>query len=420
MNVLEEPKMRRYHLLVIMMLAILLIAPSLTLTRAQNEKVKILWDNAHDQYYSLSLYSKLKSDLESQGITVDGNDQNVTYDLLKNYDIFVIPNPRSPFTQEELSELAKYVQNGGNLLVMGDIQYDDRHYGSPDYLNAILEAIGVSNKVEFYGTNDKGDEIYDDTSNDGSPWNVLVTKEYFKPHTISAGIDEVYINSPSLIVYDETIVVATTDEDAYAQDTAGNVHQIGNIPWLVAIESGNSRIVVCGSSKMFSDRQGTSEAFISLGDNEKLFFNIVGWLKGTVLAGPVKIEIFIPILDIFGVAAGIIGMYVFKGDTNKVMKYALLVAVFYIFVALIQYPLVGTIVVGIGIPGWGRAEAGLASQNLSFDIPPAGVAAIRYFLAALFEVGLGAFIFMVIIKIDYAFDLGLAEKIKYEEKETSS
>ncbi|MEQ9715299.1 MAG: DUF2194 domain-containing protein [Candidatus Asgardarchaeum sp.] len=413
--------MRKVTIIILLFFTALLIQSTLIATiSAQEEEIKILWDNSHGQYYSLEKYTKLESDLESQGIMVDPNDANVTYDILKDYDIFVIPNPISPFSEDELNALSEYVSNGGKLLIMGDVQYGDRHYGQPDNLNTILQTIGVADKVEFYGTNDNGDEIYDDTSNDGSPWNVLVTKDYFQPHIISAGIETVYINSPSLIVYDSSIIVATSDEDSYAKDTNDNIHKVGYIPWLVAIELENTRIIVCGSSKMFSDKQGTSEAFVSLGDNEKLFFNIVGWLKGGFIKAPTKLELFIPILDIFGLAAGVIGMYVFRGNTSRAMKYALIVAIFYVIVALIQYPLLGTIVVGIGVPGWGRAEAGLASENLEFDIPPAGVAAIRYFLASLFEFGIGAFIFMVLIRIDYAFDLGIAEKIGYSEKKETT
>ena len=220
---------------------------------AQEEPIKLLWDDAHDQYYSSSRFQTLFSSLREQGIEAEGSTANLTLSLLQNYSILVIANPRAELSSEEISAVSEFVKDGGGLIILGDIQYDDRHYGQPDNLNAILEELGVADQVRFWGTNDNGDEIYDSIHYAGATFQPIVTKECFKPHVISVGIEEVVINSASLIVTNPDIIVATSDSDAYAMDTQGNRHASGYVPWLAALNVDKGKLIVCGSSKMFSD-----------------------------------------------------------------------------------------------------------------------------------------------------------------------
>jgi len=72
-----------------------------------------------------------------------------------------------------------------------------------------------------------------------------------------------------------------------------------------------------------------------------------------------------------------------------------------------------TIVFGLILPNWGKVTAGIASENLPFDLPLWFVAGARYFLAGIFEVAAGAIIFAAIMWLDKEFNWGLAKKIGY-------
>ena len=412
---------RRFRLILASLL--LLAAISLALTPrvgAEEQVIKVLWDGYHDQYYNIEQYKVLVDHLSSVNVIVDGNDEPLTLDVLSEYDVLVIANPNAPLSEDELQAVKDFVVGGGGLILMGDVQYTSsagpRKYGKPDNLNAVLEALGVVDRVSYWGTNDCGDEIKHDSVNVKYPWQVVVKKEYFKAHLISVGIEEVAINSALLSVTDPDVVIAVTDPGAYAEDVNGNVHAGGSLPWLAALEVGQGKVVVCGSSKMFSDREiyGTGMSYISYADNEKLFYNFLWWITGVYIAPPAKIEIFVPILDLFGLLAGFFAAYNFRGSMRDVEKYAVLVAVVYVVIAVVQVQVLGTVVFGIALPGWGRPTAPITSEASGITIPVWGVAAMRYFLAGLFEAAIGAAVFGIVMWVDKTYELGISKKIGYK------
>ena len=394
---------RRLTIILSGLLALYLIVYILALNYAclaqPNNQVRILWDNSHQQYYSSDLFTILINDLKKVSIEVVPNDNPLNETDLSLYDVVVIPNPRTPLTNEELTSIRDYVLNGGTLIIMGDVQYDDRKYGKPDYLNAILEVLGLTSKFRYWGTNDNGDEIYSTVDAVVNPWQVLVTSEYFKPSIFSVGIKKVVINGASFEVFDPNVIVATTSPNAYAEDTKSVQHSYGKIPWLVAAEVGNGKVVAVCGSRVFSDKEviGVGIPFISYGDNEKLFLNIVWWLTGYQPPRPSKIELFIPFMDVFGVLTGFLVAYATRWSVEKVSRYVFLTGVMFALAAALEVIIVGTTVFGIAYPGWGVVSAGIATEY--FTVPAWAVAAGRYFFAGLFDAVSGAIIALIALII---------------------
>jgi len=378
----------------------------------QDEEIKILWDDIHGQYYNSGLCGSLISDLEGQGVIVDRNstefvitELNAT--LLSGYSILVLPNPQGrPLTQDEISSIADFVQGGGGLIILGDVQYlyigTKYYYGQPDSLNDILRELGVADKVQFWGTNNRGDEIKDDIALVGRNWQQPVGSEYFNPHIISAGIKKVVTNTASLEVADSDVIVATSPPTSYTVDVDNVRHRSGRIPWLVALEVGEGKVVICGSSKMFSNVNiaGIGQPFISYGDNEKLFFNLIWWLTGQRLVAPAAVTTFFPFLDIFGFIAGIFAVHNFKRDMRKLGIYIGLVGIFYMAIAIGQSLLAGNIYFGTAIPGWGQATGGLTDPESPWRVivPAWGVAAGKYFFAGVIFSAAGAIYFMIVLR----------------------
>ncbi|MHA1589732.1 MAG: hypothetical protein ACTSVA_03890 [Candidatus Njordarchaeales archaeon] len=404
------------------------VAPNQIILRGQ-EEIRIIFRNSLGQYYSTNRYTLLINDLSSQGVIVgsyNASEALPSLDELLQYDVLVIPNPGDEdFSSEELDLIKQFVDAGKGLIVLGDVAYGGNTYGKPDYLNKLLEYLGIRDKVEFWGTNAKGDELYDNSINvAGRGWQVIVSSKYFKPHIISVGIEKVVITSTLLIVKDPAVIVATTPETSYAADADGNIHAKGLLPWLAAIDTGKGKIVVCGSSRMFSDRplSGLGSAYIQYEDNEKLFFNFIWWLTGKKLKAPVRIQVFIPIMDIFGLLAGAVTAYAFRMNMRKIFGFSFISGLFFALIAALQTALFGATIVGVAWPGWGYVSSGLTAQFTIFGIageykiPAWQVAATRYFLTGILEIFFGTFLFWLILEIDEYFDLGIAKRIHYSKE----
>jgi hypothetical protein len=84
--------------------------------------------------------------------------------------------------------------------------------------------------------------------------------------------------------------------------------------WMSAFEFGESRIVISGSTIMFTGRdldyQGTDLRWFYMGDNSRLFMNIMDWLSENFIAAPSAIT---PVAIISSVILGVgVIFYLFK------------------------------------------------------------------------------------------------------------
>ncbi len=389
----------------VLLTLVLFISPVFLSTNSQSEPtVKILLRESPNQYYTSQYYTTIKAEIESNGGVFDvySSENTSSFADFINYDLILIPNPGSGFSAEELQALKSFIDNGGALLIMGDVQFGGNKYGKPDWLNELLDYIGAGTKVHFWGTNDKGCEIKDDTNNVARPWQVRISGNEFLPHEIGVGISDVVVTSTALEVYDPNVVVATSPETSYLTDVNDKIVSRGKIPWLVAVTVGGGKVVVSGSTRAFSDRSliGVGTTYIKYGDNLRLFYNILAWTTGYKIKLKPVIDVFIPILDIFGIILGIIVVHYFGWNTRTIGLYAVWGALMYAIIAALQVAIFGVTVVGVALPQWGYVSGGILSTGPEeMSIPAWGVAFMRYFLAGFFEVALGAFIYHLYVKI---------------------
>ncbi|MEM2222649.1 MAG: hypothetical protein QW143_04490 [Candidatus Korarchaeota archaeon] len=391
-----------------------------------SSSINVIWREDVGQYYTYSRYSILASDLKDRGISPSSYNASELFkgaEVPPNYfgdpkkTVIVIPNPPNEFGSLELSFLKNFVEAGGKLIIMGDVQYDTRQYGKPDYLNALLDYIGIGNKVRFWGTNDDGDEIKDYTQNYGYYWQVVVTSDCFSPHLISYEINKVVITSSSLIVLDPSVLVATSPQTSYAQSASGKIHTYGNVPWLAATELGEGKIVVCGSSVIFSDSYvyGRSVPYIKTEDNEKLFFNIIWWLTEQRITAPYKIEP-IGIIDVFPIVAGVISGIILrrngKVDYRAFSYLSMIASLLFAFIATIQVTLFGQVIVGTAIPGWGDV------MKIKGETIPAELNAfIRYFFTGAFWICTGFLLIALLEWLDRYLELGITKRLGIKPEE---
>ena len=119
-------------------------------------------------------------------------------------------------------------------------------------------------------------------------------------------------------------------------------------------------------------------------------------------------KVFLPILDIFGIIAGIVGAHFLRLKSREIAIFAAIGGIFFALIAITQILLFGETVIGISWPGWGYVSSGLGGE-----IPVAAwaVAGMRYFLGGIIIVLLGVFIYWIILKIDDYLDLGIQKRL---------
>ncbi|MDN8593008.1 DUF6359 domain-containing protein [Paenibacillus sp. 11B] len=103
---------------------------------------KVLFDNAHAQTAGAAdwvidgAFSDFANGLRNAGFTVDQlersipytfGEQAITFNKLKDYDVFVIGEANVPFKATEQAALLQYVQNGGSVFFIADHYNADRN-----------------------------------------------------------------------------------------------------------------------------------------------------------------------------------------------------------------------------------------------------------------------------------------------------
>lgn len=132
------------------LLLISLVSLVLTLSVAS---AGVLFDNSHSQiagnaHWTIwSLYSNMARDIERAGYEVNSLETGpVTLDVLRDFSVFVIPEPNDPFTPDEIRAILTFVQEGGGLFLIADHRGSDRNNNGWDSVlifNEFTDAFGL-------------------------------------------------------------------------------------------------------------------------------------------------------------------------------------------------------------------------------------------------------------------------------------
>ncbi|WP_457741934.1 DUF4350 domain-containing protein [Thermococcus sp.] len=221
------------------------VSPS-NVTNVTIHITRVLIDASHGQYY-INKYGieNLKSYIENElGWEVNVSYVPLTQDVLKNYDIVILTNPKSDLSEAEIQALQQFVENGGGLFVAGDWY----KYVNAKSLNALVKKFGI----EFEKT-----ELMDDANNSGKPYYPFVGI-YNRETPITKFIPDgwkMYYNGDTLKVSGNALWVIRAFSTGYAVDSGDNVvYAEGSEPIVAAaVQVGKGRIVAYGSSKALSD-----------------------------------------------------------------------------------------------------------------------------------------------------------------------
>ncbi|WP_457750809.1 DNRLRE domain-containing protein [Thermococcus sp.] len=211
----------------------------------ETQEIKVLIDDSHGQYYVAQGIQGLTTRIFKElGWKVTVNTEPLTYDLLKNYNVVILLNPKLSLSQSEIQALQEYVENGGGLLIAGDWY----KYANLNSLNAV---------VGKYGIKFNADELMDDKRNSGKKYYPYVGI-YNKEHPVMHYVPDtwvMYYNGDTLSVSGNAVWLIKAFDTGYAVDANNKIVQgKGTEPIVAAaVEVGSGRIVAYGSSRAFSD-----------------------------------------------------------------------------------------------------------------------------------------------------------------------
>ncbi|TFG10784.1 hypothetical protein EU538_00800 [Candidatus Thorarchaeota archaeon] len=261
--------------------------------------------------------------------------------VLEDVDVLIVASPdsSSEFESEEVSAIKEMMTNGSSLLVLGDpaISQNSTYWNEQQFqdlgdniaLNRVLDSLNVTG-VRFSINETSNDRYWQDTMfdyelalNETYPWVLRMdTNNWDTEHPIFRDINELLLMTATLKPLDAIGVLATGSESSFAQYRRGP-NTFANFsfpnmslaefeeqplaysaingtfpPWLSAFQYGNSRVIMSGSTIMFSgrtldlpesDSRNEQQWFYSA-DNSRLFMNMLDWLSEGFVDPPSAIE----------------------------------------------------------------------------------------------------------------------------------
>lgn len=304
------------------------------------DPIIVLYDASHNQQYAADDEDsglKLILDMVNASTKYDlrvNEDDELSDTLLNDVDILIIASPdeSSPFSEDEFIGITEMLANGSSLFVLGDPSIEEssnywaealmQDLGENEAINAFLDGINVTS-VRF-SLNETGfEEIYGDTMfdnehtvfNETYSWMIgLDASTWDTSHPIFRNINELYTMTATLKPLELASGIARGYKSSFAQfksdynSWANYSHPNmtledfeqnplsystinGTFPsWMSAFEYGSSRIVISGSTLMFTGRDldypETDLKWFYMGDNARLFMNVINWLSEDFVAAP--------------------------------------------------------------------------------------------------------------------------------------
>ncbi|MHA1798977.1 MAG: hypothetical protein ACTSVY_11085, partial [Candidatus Helarchaeota archaeon] len=212
----------------------------------------IVFDISHNEHDRLmAIFKELKSELQNEFEFVMHENYPLILDDLKKYSVFIILQPdHSHFNKSESKDILNYVENGGNLILLGDAGGDRAHL--TNFSESILSNFGIKFNE---------DRIIDETKS-VTQNNSIFSIEDLKKHSIFTDIVPIYSNGCSIKVFNQHARVLAQKDDK---------------PLIIEIHVGLGNVLVIGSYMMFQ-----------ITHNIKFFSNMINYLLGRFKIEEVK------------------------------------------------------------------------------------------------------------------------------------
>lgn len=354
------------RVLAVVVTVMVLLSSLQTGVRAQADldPILVLYDASHNpQHDPLDAEEGLKLMLDAVNestrymVRINTGD-DLTDTTLNDVDILIIaaPDDNSPFTAAEAHGITEMLANGSSLFLLGDptIEQSSRYWadalmqdmGDNIVINDLLDSLNITG-VRFSINVTATDDFYADTMfdydhtvfNASYPYMIKMDASTWEAgHPIFRNINELYVMTATLKPvnlssgiasgYDTTFAQFRRGPNTWAnysfpnmtlsdfeQDPLSYSAINGTFPsWLSVFELNESKVVICGSTLMFTGRTldypNTDSQWFYSADNARLFMNIMGWLSQDFVEAPSAI---LPMLIISSVIFAVgVAFYILK------------------------------------------------------------------------------------------------------------
>jgi hypothetical protein len=352
--------------LIVITMAFLIVFSSVPVTVSAQvgeiDPVVVMYEASHNPQFAPDQEGvglKLILDMvnESTRYIVRVNEETLNETILNDVDILIIAEPDATvaFELNETLAIDAMLANGSSLLLLGDpnIDQNSTYWGDPEFTD-LGENLGINNLMDDLNITGvrfslnhtesgafRGDTMFDyeHALNSSYPSIIQLDTTTWDPtHPIFSDINSIVTMTATLKPQDASSLVARSYETSFAQyrrgpNTMANITypnmtadafaerplsysaNNGTLPsWLSAFEFGGSKVIVAGSTLMFSgrllDMQDTDLQWFYQGDNARLFMNMMSWLSEGFVESPdaiVPMAIISAVILVLGVV-----VYLFK------------------------------------------------------------------------------------------------------------
>lgn len=305
--------------------------------QADLDPIVVLYDAEHSPQFSATDEDEgLKLILDmvnaSTRYLVKINEDPIRNNTLSDVDVLIIASPdqSNAFTASEVAAIDEMMNNGSSLLLLGDPSIGQNStYWANSQLQDLGETIAINRLLDslnitgprfsvLYDEDDdryRGDAMFDlnQTLNETAPWVIgMDSSTWDSTHPIFKNINEVVLMTATLKPLSLVSSIAKSYETSFAQYkindlNMGNYTYLnqtlyaenplsysainGSFPsWLSAFEYNKTRIVMSGSTIMFSGRtldiEGSDSQWFYTADNSRLFMNMLDWLSEEFVEAP--------------------------------------------------------------------------------------------------------------------------------------
>ncbi|MHA2142038.1 MAG: hypothetical protein ACXADC_03080 [Candidatus Thorarchaeota archaeon] len=305
--------------------------------QADLDPIVVLYDAEHSPQFSATDEEdglKLMLDMvnASTKYIVKINTNPIRNHTLSDVDVLIVASPdrSNEFTLSEVAAIEEMMNNGSSLMLLGDptIGQNSTYWGESQFqdlgetiaLNRLLDSLNITGprfSVNFTEDGDRywGDALFDlnQTLNETSPWVInLDSSTWDQTHPIFKNINELVLMTATLKPLPLVSSIATGYETSFAQYkrsefSMANYTYInetlfaenplsysainGSFPsWMSAFEYNQTRVVLSGSTIMFSGRtldiDGEEGQWFYQADNSRLFMNMLDWLSEDFVDAP--------------------------------------------------------------------------------------------------------------------------------------
>ncbi len=200
----------------------------------------------------------------------------LTYDKLKKYNLFIIgvPHLGPNLDPDEITDLVKYVEDGGSLLIIND--------GGGDYENKN----NLSELTQKFGIKFNSDRLFDNKNFIKKNSHPIIKD--FKSHFITRDLSQIIHSNGCTLTVDESIendkidigIIAFSSEKtswhSYFNGDEWQDESDQHLPIIGTIHYHLGKVVVIGNLSIFSS---LSKSYgIKSAENFKLVSNIISWL----------------------------------------------------------------------------------------------------------------------------------------------